>query len=252
MGIRAPLVRYMAALAVRNRLTGLLFLFAVVLSGTALILTWLTPGTERRTFYDLAYLGLEFLAVATPILASTAIHVLEFDQRTVWLVLVRPVTRPGYTWGRFWGVTGAAWVNLSLASLLVGALALLLRALPEPWFVGVVVAAFLESLVIGALSCLVAFVTTSFVTALVVNGGIVLLGYLTPTLHAAVARSGNAALRLAGDTVYWVLPHLADFSVREFTRPAEGWYLTLLAIYALAWTGAALAAATAVFLKREV
>jgi ABC-type transport system involved in multi-copper enzyme maturation permease subunit len=242
----------MLALSVRNRMTGLLALFSLLLAAASLTLTYLTPGTERRTFFDMAYLGLELLAVATPILASTSLQILEFDQRTSWLVLARPVTRSGYAWGRFWGIVGAAWINIVLAAMVIALLVLPMGGLPEPFFLSVLVSALLEAVVIGALACLATFITTSYVTAMVVASGVVLLGYLSPTLMFLATKAGNPAMALAIRGVYWLLPHLSGYSVRDFAQPAESWYLAVLAGYALAYSGAVVLGAMAVFRRREV
>jgi len=242
----------MLALAVRNRMTGLLALFSILLAGTSLVLTYLTPGTERRTFFDMAYLGLELLAVATPILASTSLQILEFDQRTCWLVLARPVTRPGYAAARFWGVVGATWLNILLASLVVLILVLPMGGSLDPFFLPVFASALLEAMIIGALACLATFVTTAYVTALVVMSGVVLLGYLSPTLSFLAEKAGNPAMAALIRLVYWILPHLSSYSVRDLAHPVETWYLAMLAGYSIAYTGAVLMAAVMVFRHREV
>jgi len=252
MPVKGSLLRYMLSLAVRNRMTGLLALFSLVLAGASLTLTYLTPGTERRTFFDMAYLGLELLAVATPILASISLQILEFDQRTSWLVLARPVTRPGYAWGRFWGVVGAAWINILLAAVVILFLVMPMGGSLEPFFLPVFLSALLEALIIGALVCLATFVTTSYVSSLVVTTGVVLLGYLSPTLMFLANKAGNPLLAAMISLVYWLLPHLAVFSVRDLVSPVEPWYLSMLAAYAITYSGAVLAVAVIVFRRREV
>lgn len=252
MPVRGSLLRYMLALAVRNRMTGLLALFSALLAGASLTLTYLTPGTESRTFFDMAYLGLELLAVLTPILASTSLQILEFDQRTSWLVLARPVTRPGYAWGRFGGVVGAGWINILLASLVVLLLAVPMGGLSNHFFFPVFLSAILESMIIGALSCLAAFVSTSYISALVVMSGVVLLGYLSPTLVFLAEKAGSPVMSVLISGVYWVLPHLSGFSVRDLSRPVEPWYLAMLALYTLAYSGAVMMGAVLVFRRREV
>ena len=249
---RGSLLRYMLALAVRNRMMGLLALFTLVLACASVTLTYLTPGTERRTFFDMAYLGLEILAVVTPIFASTSLQILEFDQRTCWLVLVRPVTRPGYVWGRFLGVAGAGWINVVMATMVFALLVGLMRGFPDPFFFPVIAAALMEAMVVGALVCLAAFVTTSYMTTLVVMSGVVMLGYLSPTLEYLATKSVNPALSAALRALYWILPHLAEFSVRDFAQAPEAWYIAYLGAYALAYTGAVLALAILVFRRREV
>lgn len=245
------LIGYFLRLALRHKLAVLLLGFALALSLLSLGAIYLTPGTERRTFFDMAYLGLELLAVASVVLGSTVLHVVEFEQKTSWLVLVRPPSRSAYVTARFCGVVGAAFVNVLAASAVIFVLSLVERALPEPFLVPVVVCALLEAVVIGALACLTVFISTSYATAFAILVGLVVLGYLSPMLLYVADKLGSAWAVYAVKTVYWVLPHLSDFSVRDFASPPESWYLFLLAGYAVLYSAAVILASSAVFSRRE-
>ncbi|MEK7767704.1 MAG: hypothetical protein AAB368_15860 [bacterium] len=244
--------RYVLALLVRNRLVALSAGFGAALVVLSVVLTYLTPGTERRTFFDVAYAGLEALAVAVPLLASVLLQSLEFDQRTLALVLARPVTRPRFMAGRWLGMTAAAWCSVAAVAAVLALLAGAARALPEPFFAPVLIAALLEAAVVAAVACLVTALTTAPVTALTVSAGITLLGYLSGILPLLARRIPSAAGRAAVHALYWVLPHYADFAARDFTSPAESWYLSLLAVYAAGYAAVALLAAIAVFRGREI
>lgn len=247
----AAVVRYLLALAVRSRLIGLLTGTGGAAVAAAWILTELTPGTERRTFFDAAYLGLEWLAVLSPVLISTMLQVQEFDQRTLWLVLVRPVGRMRYARARVFGLAGAAWLALLAVGALLGILATALGALPEPWLLPVLCAAALEALVLASLACLWTFATTSYLTALLVQVGTVLVGYWSPLLPALAQRAEVVPVKVAIWAVYWVSPHLGNFAVREFTAPPEDWYLAWLAGYAACYAAGVTIVAALVAARRE-
>ena len=85
--------RYVFGLLLRSRIAVLLGGAGVAMIAGSFVLTALTPGTEHRTFTDSAFLALEWLAILSPVLGSTVLQVQEFEQRTLWLVLVRPPTR---------------------------------------------------------------------------------------------------------------------------------------------------------------
>lgn len=245
------MIGYFLRLALRHRLAVLLLGFAVALALVSIGAIYLTPGTERRTFFDMAYLGLELLAVASVVLGSTVLCVQEFEQKTSWLVLVRPVSRSAYVTARFCGVAGAAFVNVLAASAVILALTLVERALPEPFMLPVIFCALLESMVIGALACLTVFISTSYATAFAVLVGLVVLGYLSSMLPFIAGRLESAWAAGAVNAVYWVLPHLSDFSVRDFASPPESWYLFYLAGYAVLYSAAALTASSMAFSRRE-
>ncbi len=242
--------RYVFTLVVKSRFAGALAACGALGVGAAMVLTYLTPGTERRTFLDLAFLSIELLAIAAPLLGSTVLQIQEFDQRTLWLVLVRPPSRAGYAFARAAGLAVA-----SASAVLAAGAALLALTLPFGSSAGemlrpVIAAAVLESVVLAALLGLVALATTSWIEALVIQSGLIVAGYLTVLMPALAKKLPALAPFL--DAVYWALPHLSDFAVREFAVPPEAWYVWLLAAYAAAYAGAATLAAALLFRRRDL
>lgn len=248
----AGIARYVLKVLLRGRMIALLAGAGVAGVLGSFVLTYLTPGTEHRTFLDAAYLLIELLAVLTPVLGATLLMVQEFEQRTLWLVLIRPPTRAAYVRGRFWGLAAAAASVILATAAVVGGLLFAARALPDPWLAPVAGAAVLEAAVVSATACLVTFGTTSWVTAALVDLGIVVLGYLSALLPVLAGKPALALVRPLLLAVYWLLPHLSAFAVRDFAEPPETWYMAALCGYAAAYTGAMLALAAWTFHRREI
>jgi ABC-type transport system involved in multi-copper enzyme maturation permease subunit len=244
--------RYFVVVCLRHRMAGAIGGASLAVLGASLAATWLTPGTERRSFFDAAYLGLELLAVLSPLMASAVLHVLEFEQRSAWLVMARPVSRPGYAWGRLAGITAVSWAGTLIMGAGVVAVAAVGGSISEPWLVPVLVSCVLVAPVSGAVCCLVSFVSTSYVTAGLVSLGVVVLGWMSPSLPLLAQRASHPVISLLLTGIYWILPHLGDFSVRDMTAPPEAWYLWLLGIYAIGYTALAGLAASAVLGRREI
>jgi ABC-type transport system involved in multi-copper enzyme maturation permease subunit len=244
--------RYVMRLLLRSRLALLLGGAGLALIAGSFVLTWLTPGTERRTFLDAAFLGIEWLAILAPVLGSTILQVQEFDQRTLWLVLVRPPGRGSFARGRFLGLAWSGCGIVLACGLVLAGLVAAAGGLPEPYLVPVLAAACGEVVVLSAIGGLVTFATTSYLTALLVQLGIVVLGYLSPVLPYLAQKVAVPALKPFVWAVYWLMPHLSDFAVREFTEPAESWYLAALAGYAVLYAVAVVGVSAFVFRRRDV
>lgn len=244
--------RYVVELLFRSRLVVLLFALGAASVGVSVVLTFLTPGTERRMFFDAAYLGLEALALLGPVLGATVLQILEFSQQTIWLVLVRPPSRPAYLWGRFCGLVVASLSVILAVGALLAVACLAGGAFPEPFFLPVLAAAALETVVVCAVASLFSLSTTSYLEGVVLMLGVVALGYLSSVLPALAASPDWAAFKPALWVIYWILPHLSDFAVRDFSAAPESWYLGLLGAYTAAYAGAVLLVAAVAFARREV
>jgi ABC-type transport system involved in multi-copper enzyme maturation permease subunit len=244
--------RYVSRLLLRSRLAILLGAAGLLAIAGSFVLTWLTPGTERRVFLDATYLAIEWLAILGPVMGSTVLQIQEFDQRTIWLVLVRPPGRAAFVRGRFAGLAFSSAGILLACGAVVAILLRLSGGWPEPYLSTVLVAGLGEIVLLSAVGGLVTFLTTSYLTGLLVQAGIVILGYLSSILPYLASRESAAGLKPVIWAVYWAVPHLGDFAVREFTSPAEDWYLAALCVYAALYAGVVTGLAVLVFRRRDV
>lgn len=244
--------RYVLLLMLRHNLLALLVASGLPLVAGGFVLTYLTPGTERRTFFDLVYLGVEMLAVFIPLLGSTVLQIQEFEQKTIWLVLVRPVSRVDYVLGRFLGLTAAGCATLLAIAAAIFVFSIPARSLPEPYFISVITAGLLEVCIVGAVATLFSLFVSSYITALVTSFGIVIVGYLSGALVLLAGKLGSSWLAGGLKALYWLLPHLSWFGVRDFAQPPESWYLILLGLYALGYSGVLLALSCMIFRSREI
>lgn len=238
---------------VRNRFYHLIWVFGGVLVYASLLVGVLAVEQELRVLVDLGLAMLELLSVAAAVFVAANSILREVEQKTIYLILTRPVPRGVYLLGRFAGL------QLSVFSAALAMAALHLSLLGLRGWAGDAAYAFAlagilaKVLLISAVTVLLAMLSTSVFSALTMTGIVWVLGHFTAEIDG-LARKTTGFARLALRAVDPLLPNLQAFNLRDSWPPegnlvwgALGYGLLYLALY----SGACLALSYWMFRKRE-
>lgn len=250
--------------ALRQRLVAAFLLLALVLGIGALGLRSLNFGRSEAAF--LADCGFGVMAVIGSVLAialTAQLVLAELENRTVYPLFAKPVTRAEFVLGKFLGLTV---LLATFCALIAALLALVLGTLPSsavsPQEVGrgpvvftdLASGAYRQWLKLSVLVALVLLVASYARTQLfVVMAGLVLLlaGHLQPAAHAAYSSSPSALVRAGGLLTTGWLP---DFTL--FGMPAAGGVTPVsagfLSVYAAGYVLIGCGLAVFCFSRREL
>jgi Cu-processing system permease protein len=237
----------------RERVVLVLALFGAGLVGVSLVLAPLALGEGRKVVTDFGLAGASALAtLLTIVLGSSLLHK-ELDRKTIYAVMAKPIHRSEFLVGKYAGLwTSAACLLTAMVAITLALLALTGRDVP--WEAG---GALLLSLAELAIVTAVVVFFSSFTTPLLTaffTAATLLAGHFAEDLLTFGTRAGSPVLAVATQGVYWLLPHLEVFNARGFVVhgvPVEPERLAYSAAYAALYAGALLAAAGAIFERRD-
>lgn len=198
---------------VRQRIFYNIAIFGVGMLLLSMVIGNLTYGYPDRVVRSI---GLAGVAIATDLIALlvgvTLIHQ-EIDRKTLFVVLVRPVRRSSYVWGRYLGLI--ATLALTLVGLSLAFFVTLLGVQGEIRSGDIVAlsAALPEAAIIGGIGlALSAFSTPTLSAGLGI--GVWLLGAVTDDFVRLTEKSDELTKAVA-KVAYYVFPSLARFNFRE-------------------------------------
>ncbi|MBI4055772.1 MAG: ABC transporter permease subunit [Elusimicrobia bacterium] len=236
----------------RNKLFWVFGAFALVLLYASVLLGVLAVEQEVRVLLDFGLALMEFLALATVLLGAAGLLLQEMENRTIYLILSRPVRREAYLLGRYLGLVGTVFgvmVAMGAAHLVL----LLLRGWDfTPLYGLAVFSSFLKMLLMGALAVLVSLVATSLPSTLSIVLILWILGHVWGEVQGLIAKSSSSWVWLL-NVFSWITPNLTLLNLRDFWgAPGAFWPLPIFSIgYALFYSGACLAIAALLFRQRE-
>jgi ABC-type transport system involved in multi-copper enzyme maturation permease subunit len=252
--------------SVRDKVLYNLVFFAILLMGASYLIGQLTAGQDIKIIKDLGLAATSIFGLFIAVFIGIGLVSKEVERRSIYSLLSKPIERYQLLIGKYFGLALTLAVNLSImAAALYGVLAYM------AWMAGPDASAAWDAPALDPAmlkAVFLTFVELAIVTAI----ALFFSTFSTPMLSAAltfglfVAGRFSADLRNFNDVVespaagalaralYWVLPNLAPYDVRNQVvhgLPVPAGYLILTSLYGLVYIGAILVVATVVFSRRD-
>lgn len=237
----------------RERVVLILAIFGVALVGASQVLSPLALGEGRKVVTDFGLAGSALLATLLVVFLGSSLLHKELERRTIVAVMAKPVRRVEFLVGKFFGLW--ATTGLLLGGMTLILLGLLLLAHGElPWIL--FESAFLTLIELGIVTAYVVFFssfTTPGLTALF-TAAVIVAGRFADQILYFGSHGGGAVVTAVTGFFYWLVPHFSVFNARGLVThgvavPPER--IAFAGAYGLLYMGALLAAATAIFERRE-
>ncbi len=248
--------------AIRNRVLYVLALFATLLLFAGGFLTQVSFNHEKRVYLDSAAALIDLFSAFLAMGTGVNLIYKELQNKTVYLILTKPISRTRFLAGKLLGLWAVMWVlTISMGILAAGGSAILgvggLAALSRQ----VVLSSF-QALVLLSISLLFSSFTTPVLTG-AFTFGMFLIGRFVPDLHAILHRKFQPDLaRDTADRLLDMLPQLHLFAVsghelqgRYVSIAADfvSWrYVGITSVYSLLYVLLVMALASWMFRRRDL
>lgn len=249
------LIRCTVKEQVRHRVFLSLFLFGFILLGGGAIVSSLAVEQRAQMLMDLGLAGIEFLGLTTIVFSMANLILSEMDNRTIYLLLSRPLPRWQYILGRYLGTTLAVGIAMAIMAFMH---ILLLRLFGGSWVSASYLVAWSCSLaklaVVGSLALLLSLLTTSAASAMSFTLFLWVLGHFSEELRFLAQKSANPLFQAAIWCFCNLAPNFSYFNYRDFwlasRQPPWAWFASLAA-YAFCYSGVCLWISTFLISKSE-
>jgi ABC-type transport system involved in multi-copper enzyme maturation permease subunit len=253
---------------IRNRAIYGISLFALLILGVNLLISNMFMQEVGKVAVDMALSTVSFAGLLLVLFVGINLMAKDLDKRTIYMVLSRPISRPQYIVGKFFGMVVLLLVTLLFLSIFaVISIQIVKMAAPTYFFrfswSMVLLALFftLQGLVLlTSLSFLFSsFTSTSFIT-LVLTVISYIIGQSLSDVKTLIENSQIVGIKISPVTVkviqvaYYVFPNLSLFDIKM--QAAHGLSLSVSYIfwtvsYGLIYTCFAITLAALVFRKKE-
>jgi ABC-type transport system involved in multi-copper enzyme maturation permease subunit len=248
--------KYIFKQSFRNRILNVLIIFAVFAAMFSLAISELAQEAEVKMVVDFSLFAIELFAFLTVVLSMTIQIFEETELKTMMVVMVKPIRRSEYLIGKYLGVIATVLMNVVIMTAVVMVIIRLKGG--DPWDIKLLTAAvysYLSICVLAAVAMLLSVVSTTVPSWVMYITFVYALGHLTVHLKNLVKDSSNAAMKVAVDFIYFVVPNLELFNLKDKINAPnavfEPGYLALVLGYAVLYIVIALASACFIFDGKE-
>jgi len=250
------IARASACEIIRERILYVLLLFVLSVIGAALLLGELSVGQERRIVLNLGLGAIRALGSVMAVLIGVRLLEREFERRTIYVLLAKPVRRWEVILGKFCG--GAFVLLVSLVLMTTGlmlALALTTRVWAEELrlVLPVVFLFWLQFLLAAAIALVFATFSTP-VLATVFAIGIVIIGQASREFWQWAEALRSPLLAFLSRALYYLLPNMQGLTFTSAVvhkQPMAVSVIVLAAAYAALYLTLLLLVAAILFHRRE-
>lgn len=258
--LRAPLsvARVTFQEIIRDKVLYNILLCAALLMGIAFLAAKLSVTRHERIILDFGLTAVSLSSAAIAIFTGSSLIGREFDRRTIFVALSRPISRFQFVFGKFLGLAGVLAVNWLLLSLsYLGILGftgwdMFLEILTFA-LVWALVLVLMQSVVLASLAFLFSSFTTTSLSA-ILTVGFFLVGNNISQIRLLAVKSRDA---FSSTVLIWVsnlLPNLEHFNLGlkvSYGLPVTWNYIVLAVVYGLTVICVALFATGLLINRRE-
>ncbi|HCH63190.1 MAG: hypothetical protein CL927_17285 [Deltaproteobacteria bacterium] len=240
--------------AVRDRVLYSLLFFAIGVLALSLAIDDITIGDQAKVVRSVGQGAVDlFGSIIAMFLGISVIHK-ELERKTVYTVLSRPLTRATFVLGKYTGLLLTVFVEVAV---LVVFYSIFMSIRSDPPGLTLFVS---MGMLLMELALLTAWATlfsaySAPTTAAAFTLAVFVIGHLADDIWLYGSQAEAPSLRMAAHTLYWALPNFELFSIRraavhQLAVPWDRVWPGL--VYGLGYTTAVLAAAMAIFQRKDV
>lgn len=186
--------------------------------GSGMLFSMLAPGQVIRVIMDIGTAAIEIFSFLSCAFISVRIILQEMEDRTVYLILSRPVSRPIYIIGRFFGIIG-----LMAVYILIMTLFLIITLLLKGWVFNsyiflIAFSIFLKVSIVSSFSILISLISTSPASSFISIFFLWTLGHFSEELKYInyLLKEEGVRITFFLKTVYYLLPNFSKLNYKDF------------------------------------
>lgn len=239
---------------VRDRIFYVALIMAFLTLGFSYLLATLTIVESRKILLDFGFSAVSVASGMTAVYIGIVSMAREIEQRTIYSVVTKPISRSVYVVGKFLGSLAVVAASHALLSLnIVGVLWLMGEPVPDG-FLACVYLVFLETAILLAFAFLCSTFTSSMLAA-GITASFFLIGRSNGSFLVMAEKALTSGTRAVASFLYYVTPNLERFNIRDvvaYGRPYPPEMIPIGSLYAFAFVAACLAAGCLLLSRRDL
>lgn len=251
---------------VRNRILLGILLVAILLSAFNVIFTQMFAHDLSKVSVDLGLSTVSIAGMAVIFFMGINLLARDFEKRTIYMVLSRPIARWQYVVGKFAGLalmvgTAVAILGFFTAAGVKTSMLMAPNFIPPNYswmmFIIAVCFSYLSLMIITALAQLFTCLTTSSYIALLVTACTYFIGQNVELVRKTLlsATEVNRYYVIMIESITWLFPNLQAFDMKTaagYGLPIEPVSLLWIAVYGLSYISIIVVISVFIFQRREL
>lgn len=242
--------------AVRNKVLATLLFFSLVLPISAVVLGQMSLHEERRVTIDVSLFLSTLFAVIIAIYSSVTLLHTEFERRTIYTLLSKPIARWQFLIGKYLGVMTLMVAVVGIMGTLTSGMLAVQDFDLTPELFAAFGTLYLQTALVTALSLMFASFSTPLLSGMY-TASVFIVGNLlslTEELEGLFHHTFGTSARWVVQTIWVVVPNFEQLNLADFAthaRPVPLNYLGSALVYTATYAAVLLFIAALAFRRRD-
>ncbi len=205
----------------RKKLLLGLLMVALLVIGSSVFLTVLSPGEEVKMIKDVCLTAISLFGMLIAVSTSASVIPAEIENKTIHTVLSKPLRRLEYLLGKFLGVQMIVILNLGIMTLLFLVMLYMRERILSHVLIKSVCLTYFEMMILSSLTFIVSVVSSSAALPTICGVFMYIVGHLVEYLKDLSERASHSsdavsqAMAKIIKLFYWCLPNLSNYNLRQ-------------------------------------
>lgn len=243
--------KYIVRENLSNKILNGFLVFAGIILLSTLLLKELSIYKSDMIIRDSGIFLIEFFVFLVSVLSSSSYLIREHKEKSIYLVLTKPVSRTEYILGNLIGNIFMLMIYISIMTVFLQGILLYTGFSLNSMDLMNILFIFLKLCILSSLGIFFAVISDSYVTANIFTFSVYVLGHFTTDLLILAEKSESIILKTIFNIFYYVLPRYYTLNLRDYLIPMDINYFNLFA-YVFAYILIVSMISSLIFEKRKL
>ncbi|OQY08600.1 MAG: hypothetical protein B6I28_04650 [Fusobacteriia bacterium 4572_132] len=206
---------------ISNRLFNAFIGFGLFIMLSTVFLNEISLYEGARVIYESGLFLIEFFVLLISIFTSATLVLKDTKEKSIYLVLTKPVTRNMYILGKVLGLIVTVFLNVAIMGGILFGILVFQKAQVDIKYMYALIFIFYKLSIIIAIGVLFSVLSDSVITANIFTLSIYILGHAVYELKMLADKMNNILIKSLLEAFYRVLPNFRVLNYRDYLQNIE-------------------------------
>jgi len=208
--------------------------------------------SQNDVVIGIGQLAIEFFLLLIAIFASSTQYFKDKKEKSIYLILTKPVSKTQYIWGKTLGIIALIGIDIIIMGGILTVILLLGKANLTAIYYLAYLYMFYKLAIIIAIGVLFSVISDSMITSNIFTILVYILAYGVYELPLLAKQVGGGALNWLFMTLYYILPNYYSLTIRDALLPQISLHVLSTTLYSIGYCVIIMVIASMIFQRKEL
>ncbi len=236
---------------ISNRIFNGILFFGMIVIFTTVVLKEISLYDSAKVIKDVGITLIEFFVLMMTVYISSTMIIKHKNEKSIYLVLTKPVSKSTYVSGINFGIMGTVLLNLLLMGVVLFGVLLWQKGDTGVGYLYSMLFIFYKLSIITSIGVLFSIVADSVVTANIFTFSMYIIAHAVLEIKMLAEKIENPLYKYILEGVYYILPNMRVLNYKDYLKDIEPNILKIT-VYVIGYIAVTIALSNIIFSKKKI